>query len=135
MLKDFAMESDENKLRRAAHVMAQALAVNLALVTCKDPLRISLTNHLRSSLQQAVQAMAGAVCVPVCLSDLSVCLCLCAHVWILFVRSQVWVVCALQVCMSGVCGCVGAVVCSVAHTRSFLGHVARASHVAPLPIS
>eukprot|EP00123_Amoebidium_parasiticum_P018848 comp24302_c0_seq2/m.45619 comp24302_c0_seq2/g.45619 ORF comp24302_c0_seq2/g.45619 comp24302_c0_seq2/m.45619 type:complete len:1529 (-) comp24302_c0_seq2:771-5357(-) len=54
ILKDFALESDEQKMRRAAQMMAQSLAVNLALVTCKDPLRISLTNHLRSSLQQAV---------------------------------------------------------------------------------
>ncbi|CAM0140611.1 CCR4-NOT core subunit cdc39, variant 2 [Umbelopsis sp. WA50703] len=46
--KDFAMESDENKMRKAAHLMVQNLASNLAMVTCKEPLRISMTSNLRS---------------------------------------------------------------------------------------
>ncbi|KAK4519925.1 uncharacterized protein ATC70_010169 [Mucor velutinosus] len=46
--KDFAMESDENKMRKAAHLMAQSLAGSLAMVTCKDPLRTSMVNHMRA---------------------------------------------------------------------------------------
>ncbi|ORZ15115.1 CCR4-Not complex component, Not1-domain-containing protein [Absidia repens] len=46
--KDFAMESDENKMRKAAHLMAQNLAGNLAMVTCKEPLRLSLVTNLRN---------------------------------------------------------------------------------------
>jgi CCR4-NOT transcription complex subunit 1 len=46
--KDFAMEADENKMRKAAHLMVQNLASNLAMVTCKEPLRISMTSNLRS---------------------------------------------------------------------------------------
>lgn len=46
--KDFSMESDENKMRKAAHLMAQSLAGSLAMVTCKDPLRTSMVNHMRS---------------------------------------------------------------------------------------
>jgi CCR4-NOT transcription complex subunit 1 len=46
--KDFSMESDENKMRKAAHLMAQSLAGSLAMVTCKDPLRTSMVNHLRA---------------------------------------------------------------------------------------
>eukprot|EP00124_Ichthyophonus_hoferi_P004310 Ihof_evm1s459 gene=Ihof_evmTU1s459 len=61
ILKDFALESDEGKMRRAGQMMAQSLAVNLALVTCKDPLRISLTNHLRSSLQQTVPPSSNSL--------------------------------------------------------------------------
>ncbi|KAI9272225.1 CCR4-Not complex component, Not1-domain-containing protein [Helicostylum pulchrum] len=45
--KDFSMESDENKMRKAAHLMAQSLAGSLAMVTCKDPLRTSMVNHMR----------------------------------------------------------------------------------------
>lgn len=46
--KDFAMESDDLKLRSAAHQMAQNLAGSLALVTCKEPLRISMVTHART---------------------------------------------------------------------------------------
>jgi len=39
VMKDFAMEPDENKMRKAAHLMVQNLASSLALVAYKDPLR------------------------------------------------------------------------------------------------
>ncbi|WFD29244.1 hypothetical protein MSPP1_000251 [Malassezia sp. CBS 17886] len=46
--KDFAMEPDELSMRTAAHHMAQNLAGSLALVTCKEPLRISVLAHART---------------------------------------------------------------------------------------
>ncbi|CAI6340370.1 unnamed protein product [Periconia digitata] len=46
--KDFAMEPDEEKLRKAAHTVVQALSGALALVTCKEPLRMSIQNNIRS---------------------------------------------------------------------------------------
>lgn len=46
--KDFAMEGDQQKLRHAAHLMVQNLAGSLALVTCKEPLRLSILNHLKT---------------------------------------------------------------------------------------
>ncbi|KAG9318169.1 Not1-domain-containing protein [Chiua virens] len=48
--KDFAMESSEEKLRKAGHLMAQKLAGSLALVTCKEPLKSNLGGHLRTAL-------------------------------------------------------------------------------------
>ncbi|KAJ1021633.1 hypothetical protein NDA16_003770 [Ustilago loliicola] len=48
--KDFAMEGDEDKMRTSAHQMAQNLAGNLALVTCKEPLRISMVANARTLL-------------------------------------------------------------------------------------
>lgn len=39
-------------MRRAAQLMVQNLASNLAMVTSKEPFRISMTNHLRSLLTQ-----------------------------------------------------------------------------------
>eukprot|EP01119_Soliformovum_irregulare_P023182 TRINITY_DN8072_c0_g1_i1.p1 TRINITY_DN8072_c0_g1~~TRINITY_DN8072_c0_g1_i1.p1 ORF type:complete len:2236 (-),score=833.72 TRINITY_DN8072_c0_g1_i1:325-7032(-) len=51
ILKDFATEGDEAKMRKASHLMVQNLAGSLALVTCKEPLRVSMSNHLRSLLQ------------------------------------------------------------------------------------
>lgn len=45
--KDFAMEPDEEKLRSAAHTVVKALSGALALVTCKEPLRMSIQNNIR----------------------------------------------------------------------------------------
>lgn len=41
-------------MRKAAHLMVQNLAGSLALVTCKEPLRVSMSSHLRSLLQVQV---------------------------------------------------------------------------------
>lgn len=53
ILKDFALEPNETLLRKAAHLMVSNLAGSLALVTCKEPLRVSIGNHLRSLLTQS----------------------------------------------------------------------------------
>lgn len=45
--KDFAMEPDEEKLRNAAHTVVKSLSGALALVTCKEPLRMSIINNIR----------------------------------------------------------------------------------------
>lgn len=50
--QDLAMEPSAKKLSNAAHLMVSYLAGSLALVTCKEPLRVSMGNHLRSLLQQ-----------------------------------------------------------------------------------
>lgn len=52
-LKDFAMEGDEDKLRKAALLMVQNLAGSLALVTCKEPLRLSIVQHLKTLFLQS----------------------------------------------------------------------------------
>jgi CCR4-NOT transcription complex subunit 1 len=52
ILKDFSTEPNEQQLRNGAHLMISNLAGSLALVTCKEPLRVSIGNHLRSLLQQ-----------------------------------------------------------------------------------
>ncbi|XP_057807321.1 uncharacterized protein LOC131021995 isoform X2 [Salvia miltiorrhiza] len=51
VLKDYAMEPDETLIRNAAHLMVARLAGSLAHVTCKEPLRGSISSQLRSSLQ------------------------------------------------------------------------------------
>ncbi|KAI4368425.1 hypothetical protein MLD38_016982 [Melastoma candidum] len=51
VLKDYALESDETRVYNAAHLMVASLAGSLAHVTCKEPLRGSISSHLRSSLQ------------------------------------------------------------------------------------
>ena len=50
--KDFGMEGEQSRMRHAAHLMVQNLAGNLALVTCKEPLRTSMISNIRSMLAQ-----------------------------------------------------------------------------------
>eukprot|EP01038_Epipyxis_sp_PR26KG_P009842 gene9842-13237_t len=52
--KDFYMEPNEQTLRSGAHWMVSSLAGSLALATCKEPLRISIGNHLRTLLAQSI---------------------------------------------------------------------------------
>ncbi|CAM9404481.1 unnamed protein product [Chrysoparadoxa australica] len=60
--KDFAMEPDEQKMRMAAHGMVSNLAGSLALVTCKEPLRVSIGNNMRALLQQqSVEVDSGTL--------------------------------------------------------------------------
>ncbi|XP_040995071.1 CCR4-NOT transcription complex subunit 1-like isoform X1 [Juglans microcarpa x Juglans regia] len=51
VLKDYAMELDETRIFNAAHLMVASLAGSLAHVTCKEPLRGSISSQLRNSLQ------------------------------------------------------------------------------------
>ncbi|XP_048132836.1 CCR4-NOT transcription complex subunit 1 isoform X7 [Rhodamnia argentea] len=52
VLKDYALESDETRIYKAARKMVASLAGSLAHVTCKqEPLRASISNQLKNSLQ------------------------------------------------------------------------------------
>lgn len=53
--KDFAMEADENKMRKASQLMVANLAGSLALVTCREPLHTSISTHLRTLLMNAIK--------------------------------------------------------------------------------
>jgi CCR4-NOT transcription complex subunit 1 len=50
--KDFALEPDDEKMRKAAHIMVRRLAGSLALVTCREPLRVGIVNNVRAILLQ-----------------------------------------------------------------------------------
>jgi len=46
--KDYALEPDEGRYEQAAQAAVKALAGSLALVTCKEPLRMSMRNNISS---------------------------------------------------------------------------------------
>lgn len=46
--KDFMFEPNENVVKNASHVMVSNLAGSLAVISCREPLRVSISNHLRS---------------------------------------------------------------------------------------
>lgn len=52
VVKDFAHDGDPNKILRAADLIIQNLAGALALVTCREPLKMSLTTNLKKALSQ-----------------------------------------------------------------------------------
>lgn len=53
IIKDFALEGDENKMCHAAQSMVSTLAGSLAAVSSREPLRTSMITHLRSLLLQS----------------------------------------------------------------------------------
>lgn len=70
IVKDFYSEPNEVQLRNGAHLMISNLAGSLALVTCKEPLRISISNHLRTLLSQSnVDQATIEQIVQVCSND------------------------------------------------------------------
>lgn len=53
MVKILVLLPDARRRSQAAHLMVSNLAGSLALVTCKEPLRVSIGNHMRSLLSTA----------------------------------------------------------------------------------
>ncbi|KAK5117970.1 hypothetical protein LTR62_004014 [Meristemomyces frigidus] len=53
--KDFATEADVEKLKSSAYTVVKALSGSLALVTCKEPLRMSITNNIRIIASRSIQ--------------------------------------------------------------------------------
>eukprot|EP01080_Neovahlkampfia_damariscottae_P005027 gene5027-8624_t len=52
--KDFSLESDDSNMKRVINNMVKNLSSNLAMVTCKDPLRFSIESRLLSLLQNVI---------------------------------------------------------------------------------
>lgn len=53
--KDFALDPDESRMRTAAHSMVRFMTAGMALITCREPLNISINNNLRSTLMAALR--------------------------------------------------------------------------------
>ncbi|KAJ5386405.1 CCR4-Not complex component N.t1.c1 C-terminal [Penicillium cosmopolitanum] len=67
--RDFAMEPDEEKFRHAAGVMVRQLAGSLALVTCKEPLKVSMTNYIRMIQQEYSDQPMPEGLILMCVND------------------------------------------------------------------
>lgn len=68
--KDFALEADEDRIRKASWQMAEQLSGSLALVTCKEPLRMSMNNYIRvaqAEMPDPSQFPEGAILM--CVND------------------------------------------------------------------
>ena len=67
--KDFAYEGDVDTVRRAASTSVAGLAQSLALVTAREPLRLAVTNNLRSVLSGRLEPAALEQVITVVVSD------------------------------------------------------------------
>lgn len=56
--KDFALEPDEVRYQQAANTSVKSLAGSLALVTCKEPLRMSMRNNISSMARSELGEVA-----------------------------------------------------------------------------
>ena len=67
--KDFAMEANEDRVRQSALTMVKALAGSLALVTCKEPLRMSMTNYIRVLSAEVGDQVLPEGAILMCVND------------------------------------------------------------------
>jgi CCR4-NOT transcription complex subunit 1 len=67
--KDYAQEPDEDRVREAFEQMAKALAGSLALVTCKEPLRMSMTNYIRLGVNEMPDQTFPEGAILMCVND------------------------------------------------------------------
>ncbi|XP_044732731.1 CCR4-NOT transcription complex subunit 1 isoform X2 [Chrysoperla carnea] len=57
--KDFALDSDESRMRIAAHHMVRNLTAGMAMITCRDQLVTSISTNLKSALMSTLMGAAG----------------------------------------------------------------------------
>ena len=67
--KDYAQEPDEDRVREASQQMAKALSGSLALVTCKEPLRMSMTNYIRAAANEVPDQTFPEGALLMCVND------------------------------------------------------------------
>ncbi|XP_066506128.1 CCR4-NOT transcription complex subunit 1 isoform X2 [Hoplias malabaricus] len=54
--KDFALDSEESHMRVAAHHMMRNLTAGMAMITCREPLLMSIATNLKNSFTAALRA-------------------------------------------------------------------------------
>ncbi|XP_041077409.1 CCR4-NOT transcription complex subunit 1-like isoform X2 [Polyodon spathula] len=54
--KDFALDSEESRMRVAAHHMMRNLTAGMAMITCREPLLMSIASNLKNSFATALRA-------------------------------------------------------------------------------
>lgn len=54
--KDFALDSEESRMRVAAHHMMRNLTAGMAMITCREPLLMSIATNLKNNFAAALRA-------------------------------------------------------------------------------
>lgn len=53
--QDFALDPEEMRMRSAAHYMVRNITAGLALITCREPLFISINNNLKNAFMATLR--------------------------------------------------------------------------------
>ncbi|MEQ2171039.1 hypothetical protein GOODEAATRI_006568, partial [Goodea atripinnis] len=56
--KDFALDSEESRMRVAAHHMMRNLTAGMAMITCREPLLMSIATNLKNSFAAALRLIS-----------------------------------------------------------------------------
>jgi CCR4-NOT transcription complex subunit 1 len=67
--KDYANNADPDQYQAAARQMVKSLAGSLALVTCKEPLRMSITNWIRRPSEDIQESIMPEGAILMCVND------------------------------------------------------------------
>lgn len=67
--KDFTTEADEDRVREAAQQMVKQLSGSLALVTSKEPLKMSMTNYIRMAQADFPEESFAEGSILMCVND------------------------------------------------------------------
>ena len=67
--KDYALNADPEQYQLAARQMVKSLAGSLALVTCKEPLRMSITNWIRRPQDGEIDSVMPEGQIMMCVND------------------------------------------------------------------
>ncbi|XP_077542745.1 CCR4-NOT transcription complex subunit 1 isoform X6 [Haemaphysalis longicornis] len=57
--KDFALDPEESRLRVAAHHMVRSLTAGMAMITCRDPMLMTISNNLKAAFHTALRLQGG----------------------------------------------------------------------------
>ena len=69
--KDFALDSEESRMRVAAHHMMRNLTAGMAMITCREPLLMSIATNLKNSFAAALRVGSRIHTHPVLLHPLT----------------------------------------------------------------
>lgn len=58
--KDFALDSEESRMRVAAHHMMRNLTAGMAMITCREPLLMSIATNLKNSFATALRVRVAS---------------------------------------------------------------------------
>nr|XP_006813651.1 PREDICTED: CCR4-NOT transcription complex subunit 1-like [Saccoglossus kowalevskii] len=53
--KDFALDPEESRMRAAAHHMVRNLTAGMAMITCREPLMVSISNNFKNNCLTALK--------------------------------------------------------------------------------
>ena len=61
LLQDFALDSEEVRMRGAAHYMVKFMTSGMALITCREPLMVNIANNIKTAFMNTLRVSDSLV--------------------------------------------------------------------------